>query len=182
MRDSRVSIPRRGTIATGRFAAASWRASPSQDYERAGEDHRDFAWHYLHRLARRELVRLPERDAEMHILSASRDWRTIASQHMDSSVVLWDLPSERLRFRIAEPGCGYWHPCLTSDGRVLVDSEEDRPRVELDGVDAVAFASDGRLFATRAGGRLTAFAPDGSSLASCSHDGEINVWRTRERP
>ena len=87
-----------------------------------GEDIREFAWHYLYRLARRELVRLPEQDAAIHGMSMSRDGHTIATQHMGSpsTMVLWDLPSERPRRRIAEPGCGYWNPCLTSDGRVLV--------------------------------------------------------------
>src|SRR4029077_9853748 len=67
-----------------------------------GEDLRDFAWHYLHRLARRELVRLPERDAGIFgPWSMSRDGRTIATVHTDLSMVLWDLPSERPRLIIA---------------------------------------------------------------------------------
>ena len=108
------------------LAVQNWRFETAQDLldsiqtSPGGEDHRDFAWHYLRRLARREVVRLPERDAAMHCLSMSQDGRTIASLHMDSSLVLWDLPSESPRLRIAEPGCGYWNPCLTSDGRVLV--------------------------------------------------------------
>jgi WD40 repeat protein/serine/threonine protein kinase len=249
----------------------------------SGEDLRDFAWHYLHRLARRELVRLPEQESQIFRLSMSRDGRTIATHHLDSSMVLWDLPSERPRLRIAEPGWGYWEPCLTSDGRVLVagrsfpargtghelgiwdattgdfravrrasqfpqgksvgggrtihlldterrvahvgaaeagrtsiriwaldfDSENDRPTVEFDEVDAVAFASEGRLFATRDGSRLRlhdvssgailrehpgefdgggtlALSPDGRMLATASRKLGILVrsvgdWEVRSR-
>ena len=248
-----------------------------------GEDSRDFAWHYLRRLARRELVRLPERDSQMFGLSMSRDGRTIASHHTDSSIVLWDVSSERPRLTIAEPGCGYWEPCLTSDGRILVanrssqargserelgiwdattgelravrkashfppgksvgggrtvhfmDSErlvahvgvaeagrtsiriwavdfdpgKDRPLVELEGVDAVAFASEGPFFATRDGSRLRlhdvssgavvreypgefdgggtlALSPDGRMLATASRKHGILVrsvgdWEVRSR-
>jgi WD40 repeat protein len=194
-----------------------------------GQDLRDFAWHYLHRLSRRELVRLPEQDAKIYGLSLPRDGRTMASLHMDSSIVLWDLPSESPRLRIAEPGFGYRMPRLSGDGRILVarrssqsadsvhdlgiwdaatgrlrsvrragsfppgrysedentiylvdrerrvahvwaypsgqisiriwpldfDAEKQQPDVVLAGVNAVAFASQGPSFATRAGARLT---------------------------
>jgi WD40 repeat protein len=190
-----------------------------------GEDLREFAWRYLHRLSRCELIRLPARDGGLHGLSMSQDGRTIASFHMDSSMVIWDLPSERPRITIAEPGYSYWNSTLTSDSRLLVarrfsrtqdkaielgiwdantglirairrtaqfltgapgeregaihlldadrsvahvatdttgrtavriwaldfDNANERPRVEIDGVDEVAFAPIGLLFAARVG-------------------------------
>jgi WD40 repeat protein/serine/threonine protein kinase len=85
-----------------------------------GEDSRGFAWYFLHRLARRELVRLPEQDDVTFTVSMSHDGRTIASSHPESSIVLWDVPSESPRLRIEEPGVRYGATCLTSDGRLLI--------------------------------------------------------------
>jgi WD40 repeat protein/serine/threonine protein kinase len=85
-----------------------------------GDDRRDFAWHYLHRLARRELVRLPEQEGGVVGVSVTQDGRTLASFHGDSSVVLWDLPSESRRLRITDPNVHLWTLGLTSEGRIVV--------------------------------------------------------------
>src|SRR5262249_42257862 len=86
-----------------------------------GADLRDFAWYYLRRLARRELVLLPDSDMGLYGTSLSRDGRTLAALYSTSQIVLWDLPSERPRLTMsAAPGTGWWGPRLTSDGRILV--------------------------------------------------------------
>ncbi|MHC5540297.1 hypothetical protein ACYOEI_18915, partial [Singulisphaera rosea] len=236
-----------------------------------GDAWRGFAWPYLNRLARRELVRLPESETWMHSMSVSQDGHTIACHNSDSAIVIWDVPSERPRCKIAEPGAAYWEPRLTHDGRILVarrespsmsggelgiwdattgtlravrnvgeippggrldlprtihfldrerlvahvskavagresvriwaldfDSKNDRPRVELAGVDAAAFAPEGPFFATRLGnqsrlhdiatgavareypgefegGGSMAFSPDGRQLAVASRKDGIVV-------
>jgi WD40 repeat protein/serine/threonine protein kinase len=108
------------------------------------EDPRDFAWHYLWRLSRRELVRLPERDFLIHGISLTRDGRTLAALYEDSKIVLWDLPSEQPRLTISAAPDGIWDPCLTSDGRILVSKRwtvEEPVRPDL----AVWDATTGKL-------------------------------------
>ncbi|QEH35190.1 Serine/threonine-protein kinase PrkC [Aquisphaera giovannonii] len=79
-----------------------------------------FAWGYLRALARREVVRLPELDTPIHGMSLSRDGRTVATNQGDATLAIWDLPAERIRLTIAEPGMMYREPHLTGDGRILV--------------------------------------------------------------
>jgi eukaryotic-like serine/threonine-protein kinase len=87
-----------------------------------GEDPRGFTWHYLRRLARRELIRLPERDAEVHGISLSQDGRTLASMHMrspSSEIIVWDLVQETPSQAIESPTHSFWMPTLTREGRIL---------------------------------------------------------------
>jgi WD40 repeat protein len=114
----------------------------------------EFAWHYLRRLARREIVRLPEHDASIHGMSMSRDGRTIVTFHKDpSSIVLWDLPSEHPRLRIAETGFTYGVPCLTGDGRILVARRACGP-VQSGHDLGIWDATNGELRAVRKSGRF----------------------------
>ena len=61
----------------------------------ADADSGEFAWHYLRRLARRELVRLPERSAQLMSTALAGDRQTAAAWYNDGSIVLWDFDSER---------------------------------------------------------------------------------------
>ncbi|WP_165228568.1 WD40 repeat domain-containing serine/threonine protein kinase [Aquisphaera insulae] len=80
----------------------------------------DFAWSYLRKLARAEIVRLPEQDMPINGMALSRDGRTLATNHGGTTLAVWDLPAERIRTTIAEPGAMYREPHLTHDGRLLV--------------------------------------------------------------
>ena len=116
------------------------------------------------------------------------------------------LDSERLVARVGRAEAGRTSIRIWA---LNFDMEKDRPRVELDGVDAVAFASEGRLFATRDGSRLRlhdvssgavereypgefdeggtlALSPDGRMLATASRKNGILVrsvgdWEDRSR-
>ena len=83
---------------------------------RAGEPG-DFAWHYLRRLARRELVRLPERSARLGSMALAGDGKTAAAWYNDATIVLWDLASERPSRTIGPVNCG--NLALSEDGRIL---------------------------------------------------------------
>jgi eukaryotic-like serine/threonine-protein kinase len=91
----------------------------SIEVESDGDDPRDFAWHYLRRLTRRELARLPEREFELHGMSLTRDGKTLAALYLDSTIVLWDTLTQRPRLTVSTSPDGVWHPRLTSDGRLL---------------------------------------------------------------
>ena len=62
-----------------------------------GEDPRDFAWHYLRRLVASRTRSSARTRCAIHGMSSSRDGRTMASLYEDSTIVLWDLPSEQPR-------------------------------------------------------------------------------------
>ena len=85
----------------------------------------EFAWHYLRRLARRELVRLPERSARLGTMAASGDGRTAAAWYHDATIVLWDLPTERPSRTIGLAKCG--EISLSEDGRTLAAEEDFNP-------------------------------------------------------
>jgi serine/threonine protein kinase len=114
-----------------------------------GTDLRNFAWYYLRRLARRELVLLPGSDLGLFATSLSRDGRTLAALYSWSLIVLLDLPSERPRLTLtAAPGTKWVAPRLTTDGRILVVIDHAAGEVkpfELEIWDAAT----GRLGATR---------------------------------
>jgi WD40 repeat protein/serine/threonine protein kinase len=81
----------------------------------------EFAWHYLRRLARRELVRFPERAARLRHMSVAGDGRTIAAWYNDATIVLWDVASERPFRSIGPVKC--WNLVLSPDGRILAAEE-----------------------------------------------------------
>jgi WD40 repeat protein/serine/threonine protein kinase len=83
---------------------------------RAG-DYGEFAWHYLRRLARRELLRLPERFAMLECMALAGDGKTAAAWYNDSTVVLWDFASERAFRTIGPVKCR--NLVLSEDGRIL---------------------------------------------------------------
>jgi hypothetical protein len=63
----------------------------------AGEDLREFSWRYLWNAARPEIVTLSPRNTEPDILVLTPDGKTLVSRHLDRTVTLWDLSSERPR-------------------------------------------------------------------------------------
>ncbi|WP_165223999.1 WD40 repeat domain-containing serine/threonine protein kinase [Aquisphaera insulae] len=80
---------------------------------------REFAWRYLRKQARREIVRLPERPLYEHNLAVTGDGRTAASGHGDHCIVLWDLPSERALAVIEDERLNLGAPAFTADGRLV---------------------------------------------------------------
>jgi WD40 repeat protein/serine/threonine protein kinase len=87
--------------------------APDPHKEESGE----FAWHYLRRQARRELVRLPVRPAQLRDMAVAGDRRVVAAWYSDDTIVLWDLASERAIQTIGPVRCR--HLALSEDGRML---------------------------------------------------------------
>jgi eukaryotic-like serine/threonine-protein kinase len=77
----------------------------------------DFAWHYLHRLARRELVRLPERPAQLREAVMASDGKTLAAWYSDAKLVIWDVGAERSLRTIDAVKCQ--NLAISPDGRIL---------------------------------------------------------------
>jgi WD40 repeat protein len=114
----------RRAIATRQFEAAQDlldAIEPGPD----GDDPRDFAWHYLRRLARAELVRFPEREHTLFGISLARDGRTLASYHRDATMVIWDVNEERPR--LSFPAGNASNPRLSADGTILVAEQGESP-------------------------------------------------------
>ena len=94
------AVPDPGSSKSPRICSTRFRPAPS------GEDPRDFAWHYLSpACSPRDSSGFPTRDSEPHDDGSARDGETLSSHHKDSSIVLWDLPSERPRSTRGPAGC-----------------------------------------------------------------------------
>jgi WD40 repeat protein len=93
-------------------------------------DSGEFAWRYLRRLARRELVRLPERAARLDSTALAGDGKTVAALYSDSTIVLWDLASERPSRTIEAVNCR--NLALSEDGRTLAAEQRTRDDVPFD--------------------------------------------------
>jgi WD40 repeat protein/serine/threonine protein kinase len=77
----------------------------------------EFAWDYLRGLARRELVRLPERAAQLKEMAISGDGRLAAAWYSDEKIELWDIASERSVQTFGPVKCR--NLVLSEDGRIL---------------------------------------------------------------
>jgi WD40 repeat protein/serine/threonine protein kinase len=112
-----------------------------------GHDPRDFAWHYLSRLARREIIPLRADDRRFVDFALSPDGRTIATTDSDFRIQLWDLATHRRRADLTGMDFHAFQPSFSSDGRRLVAIEADRPTAELKhGLGAVVWdTTTGRL-------------------------------------
>ncbi|MGC8638265.1 MAG: protein kinase domain-containing protein [Isosphaeraceae bacterium] len=83
----------------------------------------DFAWNYLHRLVRRELVQLADRSAQLGDMAASGDGKVAASWYKDSRVVVWDLASGLPFQTIGPVQCR--NLVLSEDGSILAAEQGD---------------------------------------------------------
>jgi eukaryotic-like serine/threonine-protein kinase len=77
----------------------------------------EFAWHYLRRLVRRELVQLPDRSAQLGQMAVSADGKIAAAWYKDATIVVWDLIAERSLRTIGPVKCR--NLVLSGDGSIL---------------------------------------------------------------
>jgi serine/threonine protein kinase len=77
---------------------------------------RDFPWHYVRRLARRELVRLPPGKAQPIAMTLAPDARSLPTINHDRRATLWDLGLELSRSTFPIPA---QHLAPSSGGRVV---------------------------------------------------------------
>jgi WD40 repeat protein/serine/threonine protein kinase len=109
----------------------------------------------------------------------SRDGRLVATAAGDSTVILWDMPTRKLRQRIRHPGGAVTAIDLSPDGKLLLTGGADRTV---------------RLWETASGQQLRLyrghqakinavfFSSDGNSIVSSSNDGTVKVWDRETEP
>ncbi len=97
-----------------------------------GHDPGDFAWHYLTRLARREIIQLRAHDSRLVDFALSPDGRTIATTDSDFRIRVWDLATQRPRVDLTGTTLHAIEPAFSPDGRRLVAIETDRPDAGLE--------------------------------------------------
>jgi eukaryotic-like serine/threonine-protein kinase len=145
----------------------------------------DFAWRYLHRLARRELVRLPERAAQLREAVMAGDGKTLAAWYSDAKLVIWDVGSERSLRTIDAVKCQ--NLAISPDGHILA-AEQGREGTDLFHQWTVWDTTTGRVIARVAKDRASMGRPSwihllasGRALASrwIADDGTNSVQLTR---
>jgi WD40 repeat protein len=135
---------------------------------RDGEDDlREFAWHYLRRLAENE-VWLSGPHGGAQTAAFSRDGRTLAVVHDDHDIVVWDLDNRQPRITLREPEFHPAHVDVSPDGQwVAADMPSQGPG--RPGVVVWNARTGERRARPELGGwhprRSFAFAPDGRWLA-----------------
>jgi WD40 repeat protein len=106
-------------------------------------------------------------------IAFSSDGRWLASGHMDSSIIIWDVASGA-RFRTLTGHSRYiTSVAFSPDGKILASSSDDETVKLWD-------PNTGALLRTLVGNnssvRCVAFSLDGKLLASSSGDGNITLW------
>jgi WD40 repeat protein/serine/threonine protein kinase len=155
-----------------RHASAStlrlaWQAIEAREFETAQDlldavapDSRvgepvDFAWHYLHQLARRELIRLPERGTQLRHMAIAGNGQIVAAWYNDDAIVVWDVASERALQTIGQVKCR--NLVLNENGTILAAERGEVAENEFRWL-TVWEATTGRV--------LSHFAIDAAALSS----------------
>jgi WD40 repeat protein len=182
---------RRTYAAQMNLAAEAWESgNPARvlqllEGQRPGPEDRDlrsFEWYYLWRLCHSgRRAALPIAGTQVLCLVYSPDGIILAAGGADSSVQLWDVPSQRLRVVLRGPPGGSTHSLAFSpDGKLLASGSHSGPGAL-------------RLWEVATGNQLAAlpqdkesvwslaFTPDGATLASGGYDGAITLWDVATR-
>jgi len=156
-------------------------------------DDRGFEWHYLHRLAHRDVSLFFGHESPVNALAVSPDGRTLVSGDESGVLVFWDLVTRRERARTRAAGTVVHTVAFAPDGRTVAAShvKDGGPSVVRlwdaataqagativrpdGGVIGIAFSHDGRLLAVweapvgaaRASNRLTFWRIDGGGAVA----------------
>jgi WD40 repeat protein/serine/threonine protein kinase len=129
--------------------------------QRPGDpDLRGFEWHYLRRLCHLELTTLTGHTEEIRSVAFSADGRWLATAGDDSTVKVWDVPTNQERHTLRGHTARVRSVAFSPDGRRLASAGDDKTIHIWDmatggtlqtlsghtrSVVSVAFSSDGRL-------------------------------------
>jgi WD40 repeat protein/serine/threonine protein kinase len=88
-------------------------------------DSRDFAWHYLWRLARGEIELFDGHEAYMSSLALSPDDRVFAAGYSDGTIIVRDVASGQIRSRLRGHEREVTTLTFSGDGRLLGSAAQD---------------------------------------------------------
>jgi WD40 repeat protein len=141
------------------------------------EDLRDFAWHYLHRLATVDTARLvlAGHVGEVYHAEFFPDGKTVASSGQDGTLRLWDSRSGQLKRAIQAHASEANWVAVSPDGEMLASAGDD-------GMVTLWDVAAGRRHRPPSLPHkrpvvIARFTPDGRSLVTCTRgDSGILVW------
>jgi WD40 repeat protein/serine/threonine protein kinase len=131
-----------------------------------GDDLRDFAWHYLRTLARREIVHFPEQSSAVQALRLLPGGDRLAYGTDDGDVFVLDLASEKLSFRLKRHTAGILGMEVSPDGQVLVSYARDDKKQKSEVI--IWDLADGGIH-----GRIVDVAPECVWSVGLGHGGKI---------
>ncbi len=95
-----------------------------------GTDPRHFAWHYLRRLATREIHLFHGHEDPIDYVAISPDGGALVTRDVTHRVLLWDTRTGRARAELAGRNFATGCPRFSSDGRLVIATELAQPRDE----------------------------------------------------
>ncbi|HEX7450343.1 MAG TPA: protein kinase [Pirellulales bacterium] len=143
----------------------------------AGDELRDFAWHYLSSLLAARpapLQVLRPGDGNIYCVQFSPDGKHLAAACGDGHVVIWTVPDLSPRHVLAAHQADADCVAFSSDGKLLVSGGED-------GWLRLWDVETGELRRSLEAGQkdtlTVAISPDGQTLAAGGIDGLVRLWR-----
>ncbi len=97
-----------------------------------GRDPRGFAWHYLNRQARREIIQLRTGNPNLYGFALSPDGRTIATRDIENRIELWNVATQSRQADLTGTDLHAIAPSFSPDGRWLAAIETDGTSSDLD--------------------------------------------------
>ena len=130
---ARLNLARRAIAAGQNERAQAILADPGPP---GSPDRRDFAWHYLWNLARRDLALFGHHTNQIGRVVLAPDGATLASVDDLGQIRLWDVATLGLKFRFSGPPGPVAHLAFTPDGRRLavVGASSEQPGANLQGL------------------------------------------------
>ncbi|MCU0286648.1 MAG: hypothetical protein MUF15_09635, partial [Acidobacteria bacterium] len=119
------------------------------------------------------------KDSDISAIDISRDDKYLATGHMDSSIVIFDLEEREELFNFYVRDASTWDVKFSPDGKLLATAQQNN-NVYLWEVESSAHMA--KLAKHTGAVHCLAFSPDGTTLASGGEDRQIILWRCGAPP
>ena len=119
------------------------------------------------------------KDSDIAAIDISRDDKYLATGHMDSSIVIFNLEEREELFNFYVRDAATWDVKFSPDGKLLATAQQDK-HVYLWEVESSAHMA--KLAKHTEAVHCLAFSPDGTTLASGGEDRQIILWRCGTLP